>query len=217
MPLLQYKGYEPRSESAITGRGRVWYPGEIGFVTTARSLLLLAAGRGWETADVRIGARSMRLANMIGTKAAPIASLTGVTSGQLAIGTQIKIPANTLEIGSVLRVRALIDRLGSTATMLSAVRLGTADSVADGLISNISMGATDSLGLRVEAEARVQSATGYVHASGAQLNTTVTAGFTEVSGGNFNIASDMFVSFHIASANAADTNRVLAITVDVEL
>lgn len=216
MPALRYKGTHAMTEAAVTGRGRIWYPGELGYATEARARLLLASRLGWDSADAAIVPRSLRVVNLIGTIAAPLASLTGVTSGQLAIGTPIKIPANTLEVGSVVRVRALFNRAGATATGLIACRIGTANAVGDSLIANISTGATDGLGLRMDAEARVQTATQMLHVSGCILNSTSTSGFTEVTT-NINTAADMFVTFHIASANAADTFRALAVTVDIEL
>lgn len=217
MPALRYKGTAPRSEASITGRGRIWHPGESGFVTSARATQLLAAAQGWETADTQLVPRTIRVAHLIGTKAAPLASHTGATSGQMTLKTPILVPANTMEIGSVLRVRALIDRVGANATGAQGIRFGTANAVGDSLVSNVTMGATDGLGLRVEVVAIAQSATGYLQTSGAQLNTTISGGFTEISGGNCNIAADQYVTFHMASANASDEFRLLAVSVDVEL
>lgn len=216
MPALRFKGTHATTEAAVTGRGRIWYPGELGYATEARARLLLASRLGWDSADAAIVPRSVRIANLIGTVAAPLSSLTGVTSGQLTLTTPIKIPANTLEVGSVVRVRALFNRAGANATALIACRLGTANAVGDSLIANITVGATDGLCLRMDAEARIQTATQALNPGGCILNSTSTSGVAEVTT-NIDITADMFVTFHIASANAADTFRALAVTVDLEL
>lgn len=48
MITIRYTGDSKRSEVALTGLGKVWWPGELRTVTSARGLQLLAAGAGWE-------------------------------------------------------------------------------------------------------------------------------------------------------------------------
>lgn len=215
MPALRYVGLNTRSESALSGVGKTWWPGEISFIPQARAALLLAAGMGWETVEGGIVPRCARLAQLIGTKNAPLASLTGVTSGELLLPAPIKVPANFMEAGATLRVRALLDRTGATATANLACRFGTANAVGDSFVANIATAATDGLGLRLDGELRMQTATQAIMAAGTVLNTTAASGFTEVTT-NINFAADQFVSFHMSAGNAADTFSVLAVTVDVE-
>lgn len=46
--VVRYVGLQPKSEVAITGLGRRWWPGELRPLDDATARLLTLAGQGWE-------------------------------------------------------------------------------------------------------------------------------------------------------------------------
>jgi hypothetical protein len=153
-----------------------------------------------------------------GLLSAPLATLTGVTSGLFAI-TDCKIPAGLLLPNSKLSVQIAARKTTGVATAFFNIVLGTAKTLSDRTLAGLTSTATANADAAMACSARVASNTALISQSGLGDGSMTAGGsgaLNEVSGGNFNTALDMYVSIGISSANTSDNFSLVSMRVSCE-
>lgn len=190
-----------------------------GSVTVGRTYTVLSTGwrvysdgTCWRPANGRA-----LIAQRSGSLPSPIATVTGVTSGDFTLPVIPTIPAGMLSAPhSRLLVNALIRRTTGTAIATVQVRIGTAGTAADPSMMALTMSAGANLDLRVDAFAHFSGATtSYSSTSWAPPNGTATGAQTNRST-NIDTAAAMSVSIGVTTANTADSFSLIYYGVWVE-
>lgn len=157
-------------------------------------------------------ARHLQISSAVSSTASPLASLTGVTSGKFSIpGGAPVIPAGLTTTGWHVWLIANLRRTTSTATATIDVRLGTADSSADGIFGTNATAAS-ATALWYDMESGFYSTTGRLR-EGASPGSTDSRliGMSAVDiTANVDTTAAQYLSFHIASANTADVFQLLS-------
>jgi len=161
------------------------------------------------------------VSRQIGSVATPLATLTG-SAGALFTFTgagpaSIQIPAGLILPNSRVHVEALVKRTGATATANFEAYLGTAGTNGDSLLTRVVMSASDGNGAYMFGE-------GWFGTSPTSFVATGQVGPGSSSGGNtfidkttnINTALPMYLSFGMASSNAADSFALLGLQVIIE-
>ena len=147
-----------------------------------------------------------RLYGQNGSISAPLATLTGVTSGQFTLPETLTLPAGLIAPNSEVWGEFVVYRVGATATGLVQWRLGTSGTVADSVVYQATMASTTANTSRMIAEARFGAAAARFF---APLAAAFGGGGSTATGAdrttNVNTAAAMSVTCDLASANAADT------------
>lgn len=155
---------------------------------------------------------SVQIASAVSSAASPLATLTGVTSGKFTIpaGAPV-IPANLCGAGWHAWLIANLRRTTTTATATIDIRLGTADSSADGILgTNASAAAATAFWYALESG--FYSTTGRLREGafpGSTDSRLIGTSAVDITA-NVDTTAAQYLSFHIASANTADTFHLLS-------
>lgn len=156
---------------------------------------------------------SVMLANVMGSLAAPVATLTSTTGSKFTLPADIVIPAAMMIPGQcMLDIWGLIHRDNNTATAIAQVHLGTGNTTSDNGAMGLSMAATDNIDVIAGPMVSVATATTYLTTNYLSRQSSGTAVFLDKTSA-FNTASANYVNFAIGSANASDTFLLLAYSV----
>lgn len=151
-----------------------------------------------------------------GSLASPVVTRTGATAHALTLPNgNIIIPKGMLVPGrSMIAISGLVRRVGTNATASLNIRLGMLNSASDGLVSTVSLAATNNLDRRFQDEVYVGSRTSYTTLGVLAIpGSTASAAADRTT--NFDTNEDNFVSLDISSANAGDTFNLIALQVRV--
>ena len=158
---------------------------------------------------------SVVVGQVSGSLAAPIATLTGVTSGIFTHPT-VKFPAGMLVSGvSKINIEALVSRVGANGTGLIRVAFGT-DAVPDDVewVYGLAMAATNLQVLRINTDFFPGNGTAFVE-NWAPLNTVSVDSVSDRVSAKFNTLQDQYLNFRLSAANALDSFKLLAYRVVV--
>lgn len=145
------------------------------------------------------------LAGRNGSIAAPIDNITSSTGRAFVLPAQIVIPAGSIPDNSTLKVTARSKRTNANATALLSAYLGTAGTIADSLLGQVSMNATDGHVGSLDSFAFFSNSLTSFTANGTAAPQSSTGGGTHVDRStNVNRAATMYVTLAIGTANALD-------------
>ena len=168
-------------------------------------------GSNWLPANGRVV-----LASRSGSIAAPVATLTGTTTGKFTLPANIVLPAGILMPGkSKVEVIAALRKTGTAATVQFAATLGTANSTVDAALIATTSGAGTNSDVIINPLAAPSSTSSITTSSWSSIGTTGTANFIDRTT-NINTALDMFVNLAVFSGNVADTYSLLSYEVAIK-
>ena len=170
----------------------------------------------WDGTNWRPAQGFATIAQVNGSVATPVATLSAVTAGQFT--PTITVPAKLIKSNSKLVVRATVRKIGANATAVLNVKLGTAGTTADGTvfsdtIANVTnqdvhgaIAATFGTGTTSFTSTNKAGIAGYAQAAAVTADVST----------NVNTQVDMKVSFSIASASASDSFALIGYHVYIE-
>ncbi len=196
-----------RPTAAAAGNGALQWFSDIGGGSLWRS-----DGTNWRPANGRT-----RLYAKNGLIAAPLATLTGVTSGVFTLPETLTIPAGLIAPHSAVWGNFEIFRTGATATALVQWRIGTAGTTSDSIVYQSSMSATTNHQSRSYSAAKFGTETDRFFAPNSS---NMNGGGSQAAGAdrttNVNTAAAMYATVDLSSANAADTFSLIAYSLWIE-
>ena len=196
-----------RPTAAAAGNGALQWFSDIGGGSLWRS-----DGTNWRPANGRT-----RLYAKNGLIAAPLATLTGVTSGVFTLPETLTIPAGLIAPHSAVWGNFEIFRTGATATALVQWRIGTAGTTSDSIVYQSSMSATTNHQSRSYSAAKFGTGTDRFFAPNSS---NMNGGGSQAAGvdrtTNVNTAAAMYATVDLSSANAADTFSLIAYSLWIE-
>ena len=187
-------------------------------VVPGRTYTVLADGSQWRSDGAwwrPVNGRVL-IAQRCGSNGAPIATLTGVTTGLFTLPLVPIIPAGMIAPHSTVRIDARLRRLTATATASAQVRFGTAGDVADSLCGAVFMAATANVDANPIGTAIFgTSTTSFFSGMTSSLNAASTAASADRTT-QISAAAPMYVSIGMGGANAADQFALLSYSVSLE-
>lgn len=207
MPVVLTYTWATRPNYSTTDAGTVISISDVG---GSSGSFWKATSGGWVPLN-----GSVVLASNWGSLAAPVATQTGST-GALFVPTggagSLVIPATMLITSrSALEIEAMHRRRGATATAILSIYLGTAGTVADSKVFDLSVAATNNQDNRPAVT--VGFTTGVATISNWLAPGSANASAYADKTTNINIAAAMKISFGISAANAADAFDLVGYTV----
>jgi hypothetical protein len=198
-----------RPTASAVAVGTVFAASDIGPAGT----LFRSDGTAWRPLNGRA-----LLYQRAGSIASPISTLSGVTSGTFTLPAAMTIPAGLIPTHGTLLIRARVQRTGANATASFNVRLGTAGTTSDSILTAPPMAATTLLICPVDTMAFFGTGTtSCVSNSSLPWNgaNNTTANYADKSA-NINTASAMQVTLDISAANASDSFALHAYSLELQ-
>lgn len=210
----------PRSRGRLGIGTYTWAELQAAYPNNGAALLALPANTmafvsDWQALFVRNAAgdwwhpinKVLQIASANSSQSSPLATISGATSGKFSIPAGApKIPANLARAGWFVWFMANIRRVNANGSATISANLGTSGSASDDPLNTVST-TTGFMTLWFDVDAGFYSATGRFR-EGAQPTSGTDARLTGVSSWdyttNVNTAADQYLSFNVASANAAD-------------
>ena len=182
-------------------------------VTVGDTFRATDIGRAPGTIFIYTGSRWRRLypfnlVDVTSSLAAPIQTITGVTSGTFTLPTPVVVPADLLAVGERFRPWCEVYRRGANATATILMSFGTAGTTSDGQVRSESISATNNRISHQAPQCAVYSATGFRTNGSSTLNGNATGSVSDVTT-NVNFAAAMYLTLSINSANTADSFDLL--------
>ena len=167
----------------------------------------ISDGAYWRPAQGRV-----KLLHKWGSTSSPVSIVTGAVDMQFTLTDKIIKPGVLLD-GCKLNLQAWIRRSGNAGTAYIYAKMGILDSYSDASMTGSVIVATDNLHYRMDLLSVV--------AGPSLFNMAITApqaASTAPSSGtpNFNVNAEMDLSFHIRSANIADSFMLVGYTLSME-
>lgn len=149
------------------------------------------------------------LGRNIGSVAAPVATLTGVTSGVFALSNALATYADMFEPGDELEVSALATKIGTGGTADINIYLGTAGGITDSLVRPESLTNVTNRTMNARTQIQFSGLTTFSGPAGLADNSVSTSQLLDRST-NVNLAAAMSITIALANANAADTFKLVS-------
>ena len=164
-----------------------------------------------------IGPSATVIANVWGTVASPIATISGSTGTLFTLPADIVIPANIIPDYGRLWVEARVKRTGANATAQLDAYLGTAKTSSDSLLGRVQATATDGHLVWLFSPALFNTSASNFFAGGTSAPQASTGGGTAVDRStNINRQAVMYVTLGMSSANALDAFALIGYRVWLE-
>ena len=144
----------------------------------------------------------------VGTLAAPLGTITGSTGALFsASGLPYQFPANTLAVGDMIQVFALVRKRTATATATARLLFGSSNSASDSAVVDISMTNADKQDACLMTYIHIVSATGILANPNVAQNSQGTDRFREFV---IDTTAINYLNASVGSASASDSFDLLA-------
>ena len=164
---------------------------------------------GLSTAEAAAAAQSLVSGvAKVGTLAAPLGTITGSTGALFsASGLPYQFPANSLAVGDMIQVFALVRKRTATATATASLLFGSSNSASDSAVVDISMTNADKQDACLMTYIHIVSSTGILANPNVAQNSQGTDRFREFV---IDTAAINYLNASVGAASASDSFDLLA-------
>ena len=157
------------------------------------------------------------LGSDFGSLAAPIATISGVTSGGFVLPLENpSIPANLLPVGARININVMLRRRGANATASWSTRLGVNGGAGDQQVLNLSTSASDSKDYSANLSLGITSSGSFTTQGWLAPQASGTSAIADKVNAAIDTTAEMFVSFDIFNANVSDSFDLISYSVSLE-